>query len=84
MEEKYEYTPLFYATPCQVRFFDYGDAENPVWGYGIANEDYIICGCCGGILMIEEIVEEAIACGIHWDDAVVELEWVDIKDFIKG
>lgn len=81
MEEKYEYTPLYYGTPCQVRFYEAADA---LYRGGIAIHDHIICGCCGAVLLTEDIIKDAAKAGIHWDDAVVELDWADISDIIKG
>ena len=80
----YEYVPLYYGTPCQVRFVDCGDPDNITTCGGIAYRDEIICGCCGAALLIEDIIKDAESVGIHWDDAIVELEWIDIDDIIKG
>lgn len=80
----YEYMPLYYGTPCQVRFVDIGDPNNITTSYGIAYRDEIICGCCGAILSIDEIIKDAEKAGIHWDDAIIELEWIDISENIKG
>ena len=79
MEEKYEYTPLYYGTPCQVRFYE---AASGLYRGGIAIHDYIICGCCGSALDIEELLEDAEAAGI--DLQYHELPWIDIKDEIRG
>lgn len=45
----------YYDVPTQVRFF-----MNEDEGYcgGIAYHDEIICGCCGGVFEIEEIIDE--------------------------
>jgi hypothetical protein len=51
---------------------------------GIAYHDYIICGCCGGIFSIQDVIEMAKANGIHFDDAIVELEWTSIEKEIRG
>lgn len=77
--QEYGYTPLFYGTPCQVRFYD---ADNGEYYGGIALHDFIICGMTGDILQIHRIIEAAAADGIHWDDAIVELAWQDISDNI--
>lgn len=51
---------------------------------GIAYHDEIICGCCGAVLSIQDVIDDAAECGIHWDDAIIELEWIDISESIKG
>ena len=75
----YEYTELYYGTPCQVRFYD--SAEDEMSG-GIAYHDFIICGRTGDIKLIETIINDAQRAGIHWDDAVIELEWIDLSSSI--
>ena len=81
----YEYTPLYYGTPCQVRFVDCGDPNNITMCGGIAYHDEIICGCCGAVLSIQDIIDDAAEYGIHFDDAVVEYgDWVDIEEAIRG
>ena len=82
--KQYEYTPLYYGTPCQVKFWDCGDPDNITMYGGIAYHDEIICGCCGAILSIQEVIDDAAECGIHWDDAIIELEWIDIEEAIRG
>ena len=84
MNNSYEYTPLYYGTPCQVKFVDCGDPDNITLCGGIAYHDFVICGCCGAILSIQEIIDDAVANGYHWDDAIIELEWSDISDEILG
>lgn len=81
MAKNYEFTPLYYGTPCQVRFYD---ATDKMYRGGIALYDYIICGCCGAVMLINDVVNDAIDDDIDWDDAVVELEWVDISGAIRG
>ena len=80
----YEYTPLYYGTPCQVRFVDCGDPNNIITCGGIAYKDEIICGCCGAVLSIDELIKDAEKAGVHWDDAIIELEWANISENIKG
>lgn len=77
----YEYEPLYYGTPCQVRYFD-ADLEH--YCGGVALEDRIIDGRTGELYYIEEIVYSAQKKGIHWDDAVIELEWVDLSGAISS
>ena len=77
--------PLYYGTPCQVHFVDCGDPNNINTCGGIAYHDYIICGCCGVVLKIDDIIKDAEKAGIHFDDAVVEYgDWVDISSEIMG
>ena len=61
-----------------MRFYD--AATNNYYG-GIAYQDVIFCGCCGSIIPIEDIVNSA---KMSSDEAIVELEWVDLSDIIKG
>lgn len=84
MPNNYEYTPLYYGTPCQVRFVDCGDPNNITICGGIAYKDEIICCCCGSILSIQEIINDAEKAGIHFDDAIIELDWIDINQEIIG
>ena len=79
MEQEYEWTPLFYGTPCQVRFYN---AIDGLYYGGIAFGDIIICGCCGGITCIEDVVSAAVEAGISCEDAVIELSWYDLSDAI--
>lgn len=81
MNQQYEYTPLYYGTPCQVRFYD---AYDDVWCGGVAYHDFIICGCCGAIISIQDIIDGAADVSVHWDDAIIELEWLDISNEIMG
>lgn len=84
MNNSYEYTPLYYGTPCQVKFVDCGDPDNITLCGGIAYHDFIICGCCGAILSIQEVIDDAVASGYHWDDAIIEMDWIDISQEIVG
>ena len=71
----YDYTPLYYATPCQVRWYNIQDHQ---WHAGIAYKDELILDD-GAVDKIDAIVKAAQTCGIHWDDAVVELNWLPLK-----
>ena len=79
---KYTYTPLYYGTPCQVKYWNVDDAE---YVGGIAIYDKLICGCCGSICDIDEVVAAGVKDGLHWDDVIIELEWKDIdKNIISA
>ena len=63
----------FYEVPTQVKFIESADVvDEPYWNSGIAYQDYVICGECGGIVDLEDIAE------------IIELPWVDITDGIIG
>lgn len=60
-----------YSIPKQVAFWD----ETHYVG-GIAYGDEIICGCCGGVFSIEDIVE----CAPRGVNPIVSYEdWVDVS-----
>lgn len=61
----------FFEKPTQVKFLD---RDNNIWVGGIAYHDEIICGCCGGILEIDEFAEHEI----------VTYDWMDISEEIIG
>ena len=63
----------FYEVPTQVKFIENADVvDDPRWIGGIAYQDYVICGECGGIIELEDIAE------------IIELPWVDITYDIIG
>lgn len=69
--------------PTQVTFWN-EDLQKIVGGIGI--EDYIICGCCGTFISLEEVYEAAEEDGIDVEDAVRRCGcWEDLDEFItKG
>lgn len=63
----------YFETPTQVLFKQDEETmrENGVeWFAGIAYHDEIICGCCGGIMEIEEV--EMIQ-PFSWNDLTVAI-----------
>ena len=74
MEAKYEYTPLYYGTPCQVRFYEGFEKQ---YRYGIAYHEEIFCGCCGLIYRIESVIRDAEREGIE------AFEKVDMSAYTK-
>ena len=84
--------PIHFDRPIQVKFLD-TDAEEPIWIGGIAYGDYIICGCCGGMLPLRDFwddVEEGwqndpAGVNVADEDALVMFsDWADISDAITG
>ena len=72
----------FYDLPTQVKFVDF-DSDKLSWIGGIAFEDKIICGCCGGVFEISDIYDEANEIGFE-GEPIQELRWIDISEEIKG
>lgn len=63
----------FYEVPTQVKFIESADVvDEPHWIGGIAYQDYVICGECGGIVDLEDLAD------------IIELPWVDITAEIVG
>lgn len=59
------------------------DEENHTFNYGIAYRDEIICGCCGGIFEIEEVINsEEVPAG---QEAIYTYKsWADLSEEIFG
>lgn len=81
MANQYEYTPLYYGSPCQVRYYD---ADRAKFVGGIAYQDCIICGYDGSVTPIQIIIDNAAVHKVYWDDAIIELGWLDISRAIVG
>lgn len=73
----------FYDLPTQVKFVDFDSEDGLYWIGGIAFEDKIICGCCGGVFEISDIYDEANEIGFE-GEPIQELRWIDISEEIKG
>ena len=71
----------YFDRPKQVVF---ADPVNPgEWLSGIAYRDEIICGCCGGVFSIDDVIDMAREDGVNY--AIHEYhEWNDIADEIVG
>ena len=66
----------YYDVPTQIEFVDY---ENEEKLGGIAYHDIVICGCCGGVIPIEEMND-----GNYGFEFQRELEWTNVSDEILG
>lgn len=62
----------YYEEPTQVIFIEFMEDDELHKIGGIAYQDYIICGECGGVAQIEEV------------EIVKELPWYDISEDIGG
>ena len=68
----------YYERPTQVMFID----EEGIEQFGIAYLDEIICGCCGGIFSVEEVIDNAPD---HIGKPIYEYpEWSNLADEIYG
>ena len=71
----------YFDKPTQVVFAD-PDNEGE-WIVGIAYKDEIICGCCGGIFDIGDVVDMAAEAGIK-HPIYAYADWNDIAAEITG
>ena len=74
---------LYFLKPTQVMYFDYREEGEPRPQTGIAFRQEIICGCCGGVIDIDKLVEAGKREGqkkviFPYDS------WVDLSDEIYG
>ena len=81
MNETQNKMPYFFETPTQVKFLDNAEDELKYKG-GIAYGDVIVCGCCGGVVEISDLLE-------YFSDEeanliIIPLEWIDISEDIMG
>ena len=71
----------YFESPTQVVFADPDNAGE--WIVGIGYKDEIICGCCGGVFEIDDIVEMAKEFGLV--NAIYDYnDWNDIASEITG
>ena len=69
----------YFDHPTQVMFWD---EDNHMFNYGIAYRDEVICGCCGGVFEVEEILNSEVPAG---QKAIYAYEtWADISEEIFG
>ena len=62
----------YFKEPVQVKFHLAGEEEESIRG-GIAYQHFIICGCCGGAIDVDDI---------DWME--VYDSWMDISEEIMG
>jgi hypothetical protein len=63
----------YYDYPTQIIFKERLDVtDEPRWIGGIAYRDEVICGECGGIILLEDIEE------------IIDLPWTSISEEIGG
>ena len=74
---------VYFLQPTQVMYFDYREEDEPRTLTGIAFRQEIICGCCGGIIDIDELVEAGKREG-HNKVVFPYNTWEDISEAIDG
>lgn len=70
---------IYFEEATQVMYWE---SIGEQWLGGIAYKDFVICGCCGGVIKIKEIYDcapEDIENPIHCFP-----NWVDIADVIAA
>lgn len=72
-------SPLYYATPCQVRWYNW---KTGFFDGGIAYKDILISGIDGEVYTLNYIIGKARDCGMRASDAIIELEWINISESI--
>ena len=69
----------YFDQPTQVIFWE--TAQKDYVG-GIAYRDEVICGCCGGVFEIADLLDNAEEDGVQ---AIYEYKlWVDLSSEIEG
>lgn len=61
----------YFDYPTQVKFVDGDDHLS----YGIAYQEYIICGCCGSVFELDDV---------RHNGEIFPIPWIDISEAIKG
>lgn len=69
-----------FPIPTQVKFYNI-DEDN--WLNGIAYNMEVICGCCGGVIPLEELYDEEILEREEYPVRILTNNWVDISDFLE-
>ena len=73
---------MYFPTPTQVKYYD-ADGDRYIGGIGWRH--YIICGCCGQLIDIDDVLEftpadkSAIIIAEYWEDISYELGGDEIE-----
>ena len=71
---------MTFEIPTQIKFWD-EDRKDYIGG--IAFEGKIICGCCGGVIDIEDYLDYSDPDMLP-SEKIILLDWIDISEEIKG
>ena len=72
VKQQYEYTPLYYNGPTQLKYFD---TKINDYRYGIGYCNFIIRAEDGNIVSIPEIMELGMSEGMPFDNVIIEYGW---------
>lgn len=65
---------MFFEKPTQVMFWPDGEKK---WIGGIGYRNKIICGCCGSVFEVSELLRDN-------PNGIIQLPWIDISEEICG
>ena len=71
----------YFDRPTQVAFYN---VEDKCYEAGIAEDDRIICLCCGGVICIDELLEEIAEECPEVQAPIIELPWVNLREECFG
>ena len=71
----------FFDRHTQVAFYNIDDG---CYDAGIADGDRIICLCCGGIIPIQELLDEVEEVAPEVKKPIIELSWCSLREECLG
>ena len=71
----------FFDRPTQVAFYN---VEDKCYDAGIAEGDRIICLCCGGVLPIQDLLDEVEEVAPEVKKPIIELYWSSLREKCLG
>ena len=71
----------FFDRPTQVAFYN---VDSECYDAGIADGDHIICLCCGGIICIQELLDEVEEVAPEVKKPIIELSWCSLREECLG
>lgn len=71
----------FFDRPAQVAFYN---VEDKCYDAGIADGDRIICLCCGGIIPIQDLLDEVEEVAPEIKKPIIELSWCNLREECLG
>ena len=71
----------FFDRPTQVAFYN---VDDQCYDAGIADGDHIICLCCGGIICIQELLDDVEEVAPEIKKPIIELSWCSLREECLG